>query len=100
MKCRGRVVEKRDAPLPLMLDRDERLNRVDGWVDVRLPGRHHTNDRAEEYYIRRKQAYLSNDPYIRCCLMMSEDLAKLSRNFLPSVHLTPIEPDDIAVFGN
>src|SRR6185437_12839185 len=95
--CRS-VLEEDDAPLPLALDGNERLHRVERWCDLRLAGRYHARDRAQQRHIGREQACASHLPHILARGMVSEDLSHGGGDHRSAYLLAPVEADDLAVF--
>ena len=62
MKRSGGILKDRDAPLAILPRGDEGLNRVDRGIEVRLPGRHHPGDSAQDGNVRSQKTHASDFP--------------------------------------
>ena len=59
MKLRRRILIECDTPGAIVFNRDERLLRVQGWIEIRLTSGNDAGDGAQQGHLRRQEAYTS-----------------------------------------
>src|SRR5260370_1889918 len=91
MKLRRSTLQQCDAPLAISLRRHERLHRIDRWIDVRPPWRHHANHRAQDSNLGGQKTYSSDLSDIRGGYMVGKDLARDRFNLHPPIHSTSLQ---------
>src|SRR5258708_39353966 len=95
MKLRRSTLQQGDAPLAISLRRHERLHRIDRWIDVRPPWRHHANYRAQDGNFWGQKTHSSDLSDIRSGYMVGKDLAHDRFNLHAPIHWASIEAYDI-----
>jgi hypothetical protein len=97
---RRRALEHRRAPQSAALDGDQRVNRVEGGVQLAAALGDHAGDRAHERHLRRERPHLTHLSDVRRRGVAGEYRRQVRFDgFRSAVDLAAVEPDQAAVMG-
>jgi len=99
MKLRWRCLQEGNAPDAIVPGSDQGLMRVESGIEIRLSGRYHPDDGAEQGHVRTHEAHGCDLAHVGSRDMVGKDLPQRLRDLRAPAHLAPIEADDLPVLS-